>query len=334
MESTKVIIKAIPRQTATKISEFTNKTSGKKMNKNKIGKCKDVLRAFYSEKTGSLVTGLEEVINNPYFESNRDLPQEFQYIRKEEKITLQDLLEIKHRVPKGTYTNRAWRPGDGYKDEQLTFFQRFKYKLNDGATILDLAKPMDEIAYYMLKSHPMVALSNKMEDKIKRPKAEYYISDKNESIQEKYTKKKFYNSAVEMLNDKKFTVSYQKKLAKALDLVKGDVSTMKDESIYLLLDTYLEDSYKSNKDENITNFIDNYKLTTSVEGRNELEAICLLSDLVNYRIVTDAKGTYTWVSKQIQIGQRKAEAIDFLLDPKKQPERDELERQLKAKMLR
>ena len=333
IESTKVIIKTIPRETATKVSEFRNNTSGKKMNRTKLGRCKDTIRATYSSKTGALLTGLDEIVNNPYYKSERDLPNEFQYLKTLERCSLQELMEVKHQRHKGYYTNRAWVPGDGYKDDKLTFFQKFKHSLNDRTTVLDLSNPLEEIAYYMLKANPKVAESNKPEDKVKKPKADFYISDKNESIQEKYVKKKIFNDATTKLNDPKFTTSYQKKVAKALGLIRGDGTEMADEQVYLILDTYLEEGLKA-KEEYLGKFLEVYKLTQSAEGRNELEATVLLEDLIQYRIISDSKGTYTWIAKQIIIGQRKVEAIDFLLDPKKQPERDELERQLKAKLVR
>lgn len=334
IESTKVLIKTIPRDTASKISEFRNGVNGKKMNRTKLGRCKDTLRALSSNKLGgNLATGLDKVINNPYYKTLKDLPKEFDYLKEQETATLQEVLEVKHNRPKGFYTNRAWRPGDGYKDENLTFFQKFKVALNDGATILDLSNPLEEIAYYLLKASPKVSESNKPEDRHKKPKADFYIADKNESIQEKFTKKKLYNDAATKLNDSKFTPSYQRKLCKVLGLIKGDAGTLPDEQIYLLLDTYLEEGLKG-KDENLDKFLEIFKLTQAAEGRNELEALVLLEDLVGYRILSDARGTYTWISKQIVIGQRKAEAVDYLLDPKKQPERDELEKQLKAKLIR
>lgn len=333
IESTKVIIKTIPRETASKISEFRNGPNGKKMNRTKLGRCKDTIRAMESIKTGALLTGLDKVVKNPFFQTEKDLPTEFDYIKKQETATLQEILEIKHGKSKGYYTNKPWRTYDGYKPEKLTFFQTFKYSLNDGSTILDLANPIEEVAYYMLKASPKVAESNKPEDRHKKPKADFYIADVNESIQEKFSKKKLYGEATVKLNDSKLTPSYQRKLCKVLGLVKGDATTISDEQIYLILDTYLEEGFKS-KEENLNKFLESYALTQSAEGRNEIEAMVLLEDLVNYRIVTDSRGTYTWISKQIVLGQRKAEAIDFLLDPKKQPERDELEKQLKAKLVR
>lgn len=327
-----VIIKSIPRVTATKVSEFRNDSSGKKLNRTKLGRCKDKIRALYSEKTGRLLTGLSEYINNPYF-GKTDLPQEFMYAKEKEQITRQEALEIKHGKPKGYYTDKPWTTTDGMKEENLTFFQKFKIAMNDGSTILDLTIPADEIAYYMLKASPFVAASMKQEDRIRKPKAEYYISDKNESIQEKYTKKQMYNDLIKKFGDNKFTPAYQRKVAKALGLLKGETSSMMDEAVYLLLDQYLEEGLKL-KDENLTEFSNAIKLTESAEGREELDAICLLDDLVNYRIVNENRGTFTWTAKRIDLGQRKSDAIDFLLDPKKQPERDELEKQLKAKLLR
>lgn len=333
IESTQVTIKTIPRETATKVSEFRDKTSGKKMNRTKLGRCKDTIRAVYSTKTGSLLTGLDHYVNNPYYKSQKDLPIEFAYVKELEKITLQEVLEIKHGRPKGFYTNRAWRQGDGFKDENLTFFQKFKFALNDGSTILDLSKPLEELAYYMLKASPKVSESNKPEDRAKKPKADFYISDKNESIQEKFSKKKVYNDCTSKLNDPKFTPSYQRKVVKILSLAKGDLTTTPDEQIYLMLDMYLEEGMKT-KEDNLNKFLEAFSLISSAEGRTQLEALVLLEDLVNYRIVSDSRGTYTWLAKQMVLGQRKAEALDFLLDPKKQPERDELEKQLKAKLLR
>lgn len=327
-----IIIKTLPRQTATKISEFRNDSSGKKMNRTKIGRSKDSLRAFYSHKTGALLTGLDKMVPNPYF-GDKTVPTEFAYVIDKSQITLQEVLEIKHGVPKGYYTNRAWRQGDSLKDDKVTFFQKFRFTLNDGSTILDLNRPEHELAYYMLREHPFVAASNKLEDRALRPRADYYISEQNESVTEKYNKKQAYGNAFSKLNDKKFTPSYQRKVAKALGLAKGDLSAMMDESVYLLLDDYIEEGAKG-KETNFAEFEKVYELTQTPEGRERLEAICLLDDLVNYRLVSDNKGTYKWLSKGYDIGQRKEEAVDFLLNPAKQPERDELELQLKAKLLR
>jgi hypothetical protein len=334
MEGTKVFIKSIPRDTATKISEARSGTTGKKLNKNKIGRCKDGLRAMYSAKTGKLLTGLTEIVNNPYYGKEKNVPSDFTYIKDLEKCSLQEVLEIKHKVPKGTYTDKPWLPGDGMRESDLTFFQKFRKRLNDGTTILDLSIFHDELAYYMLKYSPLVALSNKFEDRKLKPKCEYYISDINESELEKFSKREKYHNTISKLKDPKFTVSYQAKVAKVLELVRGDVTSMKSESIYLLIDSYIEEAFKSTKDEKLTLFEETYDLIKTAEGKERLEAMCLLSDLIQARILNDNRGTYTWLSKSLIIGQRKNDAIEFMLDPKKQPEVEEMKKQLKAKLLR
>lgn len=56
--STKVFIQSIPRETATKVSDWTNDTSGKKLKKTKIGRCRDTIMALYNPKYGGLANGL------------------------------------------------------------------------------------------------------------------------------------------------------------------------------------------------------------------------------------------------------------------------------------
>jgi hypothetical protein len=185
----------------------------------------------------------------------------------------------------------------------------------------------------MLRVHPFIADSNKMEDRMRKPRAEYYISEKNDSVTEKFSKKQVFNEMIGKLNDKKFTPSYQRKVIKALQLVKGDTASMMDEQVYLMLNDFLEEGSKT-KEENLTKFDEVYSLITTPEGRDRLEAMCLLEDLVNYRLVSENQGTYKWLNKGYDIGQRKDDAVEFLLNPAKAPERDELEKQLKAKLLR
>ena len=54
MSTKKVFIQSIPRETATKISDWTNDTSGKKLKKTKIGRCRDTLQALWSPRVGGL----------------------------------------------------------------------------------------------------------------------------------------------------------------------------------------------------------------------------------------------------------------------------------------
>jgi len=66
-----VFIKSIPRDTASKIHEFRNGSSGKKLNKTKLSdRCKDGYQALFSLKTGGLKTGpgLRQILRDGHIE--------------------------------------------------------------------------------------------------------------------------------------------------------------------------------------------------------------------------------------------------------------------------
>ena len=54
----KVFIHSVPRETATLVSEFRDPDSGKKLNKTKLGSCKDKIQALYSPRVAGLLNGL------------------------------------------------------------------------------------------------------------------------------------------------------------------------------------------------------------------------------------------------------------------------------------
>ena len=65
--------------------------------------------------------------------------------------------------------------------------------------------------------------------------------------------------------------------------------------------------------------------------RERFNAEALLSDLVSYFVINMKSGTYNWKSNNLVIGYNKSEAVNFLLDPHKQGEVEQLELQLGAK---
>lgn len=67
------------------------------------------------------------------------------------------------------------------------------------------------------------------------------------------------------------------------------------------------------------------------KGREVFEASVLLQELINNRVVAEKQGTYTFLSKDIVIGQNKSKAIDFILNPEKQDLLEEMEQLLKTK---
>lgn len=82
-----VFVKSIPRRTATLIGEWRNPTSDKKMEKTKIGNCKDAITALYSPRVGGLLNGLSY---KPWMENAK------QKLDSEGKsLTLQQKMEAK-----------------------------------------------------------------------------------------------------------------------------------------------------------------------------------------------------------------------------------------------
>lgn len=96
----KIFIYSIPRDTATGVSDFTNdESSGRKLKKTKIGKCRDGLVALYNPKHGGLANGLSY---KPWMEKGKRVTDD-----AGRSLTLQDKLEQKWNLEPGYLTNKA-----------------------------------------------------------------------------------------------------------------------------------------------------------------------------------------------------------------------------------
>lgn len=335
----KVFIKTIPRETATKISDFRNESGERtsKLNKTKMGRCKTKLTCPYSSKTHRLITGLDEFysedgVTNPY-KDNAKLPQEFMYIKDKEKITLQEYLEVKHGVRKDYYTSRPAKARQNFdtKGADRPFFWDFSYPMSDGSTMLDLSNSKDEAAYYMFKSpeYKLVANSEKDYRSHKYPYAQYYISYENEGEEIQFASKKRLNRAVAILEGEQLQdVETMKKFVKILKLAK-DISSVTQG--YNLIDTLIKTDKSTGATSGLNRFLSLAELLDTPEGRERLTAKAELADYINHWIITEKAGTYTWVSKAMVIANREEEAIDYLVNPGKQIEQEELSLSLKAK---
>lgn len=155
MSTKKVFVRSIPRPSAYGISEWANDNSGKKLEKTKIGQCQTKLAALYSPKIGGLANYISYT---PYIDPSTGVPF------KDEKgndIMLQDYLEQKWGKPAGYFTNRPYMKGDSLKSEDLTYFQRTVWPLNDGTTVFDLSSMNDELGYYVMLGSSKVANSER-----------------------------------------------------------------------------------------------------------------------------------------------------------------------------
>lgn len=320
----KVIIKSRPRKSVLKLSEVTNSNGNQSLNRTKMGKCTDAIGAPYDARTGRLKTGLNRVIDNPY-KGDDSLNEEFKYISSRDKITKQEEMEIKYGLPKG-YLSDAPPSQRRKKGEELTFLQEFKFHLNDGSTVFDTETLEGELAYEISKVCKHVANSEKELKDHLWPHATHYIAIRNESEALKYKRQSEIDQAIANLRSEQMDDVTQIKILKALNMIKG--STTK-ERAYTMLSDFIRETSEVNS--NARKFNDLYNLLSTQEGREDIDAQALLKDLLDNWIISEKAGTYTWIRKGLNLGQRKEDAIRFLIDPNKQPERDELERELKAK---
>lgn len=317
-----VFVNSIPRDTATGINDWVNTTSGVKMNKVKIGRCNDKLRALYSVKQGGLANYISYT---PWIENGVPV------VEDGTPLMLQTKLERKWNKPNGYFTNEPATRGD-VNEEKRTYFQRKVWPLNDGSTVLDLSTMDGEMGYYVMLASSRVANSEKEWKMHLWPKAEWYIALENESDQIKYQKNSTKVKAFAALENTELTPTYKRKLAVLLELIdtKTVVTNEQLENIlfeYIDKSTYIPGS-------NIDKFNELYKLLSTATGREEFEARFLLKQAIDVRIVYEKQGTYTWVRAQGQIvlGDRFRDAISFILNPKKADEVEELTEAIKVKL--
>lgn len=326
MSNKKVFIYSIPRPTATGISDWTNDTTGKKLQKTKVGRCTDSLMAFYSPKVGGLANYISYT---PYINPETGSP----FLNEEgQPMMLQEHFEKKYGKPKGFFTNEA--PLKGTVDPSLlTYFQRQSWTLSDGATVLDLNNMDDEMGYYVALANFMVANSEREWREHKWPRAQYYIALENESDQLKAKRNEIKSKAYASLHSTDLTDAIKRKVVSLLELASSKASLTTEQVNNLLYDFIDKSGFTSGS--SIDKFNEVIKLLDTPHGREQFEARYLLKQAIDTRVIYEKQGTYTWVRPKgsLVIGERFTEAIDFILNPKKQAEIEELELEIKAKLI-
>lgn len=325
MSTRKVFIYSTRRSTTTGVSEFVNDTSGKSLNKSKIGQTKDTLRALYSPKIGGLANYISytqwlKPDGSPYTDE------------KGHPLMLQSYFEEKYNLPTGYLTNRAWRKGDSIKDEDLTYFQKASWKMNDGCTVFDLSTLEGEMGYYVMLASHLVANSEKEYLSHKWPKAIYYIAHENESEEIKYTRNELKTKAFATLHSSDLTDVYKRKLVSLLGLVSSK-SQLTSQQVHNLLFEYIDKSTFTSGS-NIDKFNAITSLLSTPDGREQFEARYILQQALDLRIIYEKQDTYTWVRPQgtLVLGERYQEAVDFILNPKKTLEVEELQAAIAKKL--
>lgn len=336
MTKAKIYVQTVIKPTATKISEVVNGRN-QKLNQMKISRnIPNTFMVLQSDKTGKLKTGLNVFVDNPYKDTNpTELPnKDFAFVIGKDKILLQHLKEIEYNLNLNHLTDEALDRSKRGSLDNPTFYQTFRWKCNDGLTIFDLNKMSDDLAYYAMLESKFFANSKKELDENKFPFAIHYISLENESDELKYKKKYLKDKAKGTLTFGELAnPESQRKFVKVL-LPQIGKGTLSDIQAYNALSTAIEDNAKLPDGKSfIDKFMQLYDEVQTPKGKEAFEASVLLQEFINSRVVTEKQGTYTFVSKDIVIGQNKAKAIEFIINPEKQDLLEEMETQLKTKKL-
>ncbi len=142
------------------------------------------------------------------------------------------------------------------------------------------------------------------------------------------------NAALGTVADPEVPNDYKKKFVHILGLASSQTE-LTDAAVLNLLNSFIEASDYS-PSSNINKYNALFNLTKTPHGREELEARHLLKRAVDGRVMYEKQGTYNWNRPEgaIRLGETYTEAIEFVLDPKKQSIIEELERELKLRGVR
>lgn len=316
-----VFVYSIPRETATGLSQFVSPTSGLKLKKVKMGRCTDKISALYSSKVG----GLGNYISyTPYVDPKTGLTK---LNENGEPVMMQEMLEKKWNKPAGYFTNAPFTPGTKPIDENLTYFQRMSWIMQDGCTVFDLNNMDDEMGYFTLLASPFCANSEKEWRAHQWPRATHYIALENESDSIKYQKTAVKLQASLALGNNEFIDSYKRKAIALLGIatVVGS-EKMTSEQLLNTLFAYVEASgYTSGS--NIEKFLNLTNLLKTPDGRQKFEAMHILKYAIESKVVFERQGSYHFIrpAGTVIIGDTYDEAIDYIMSPKRGPEVEEMQ---------
>lgn len=323
--SKKIFIRSVPRPSAYNISEWTNDTTGKKLEKTKVGQCQTKLAALYSPKIGGLANYISYT---PHMNPETGTPFTNE---KGEPIMLQEYLEKKWNKPSGYFTNRPYMKGDSLKSEDLTYFQKMSWAFNDGTTILDLVNMDEEMGYYVALASSKVANSEREWREHRWPKAEFYISLENETEELKHKKNSIRAKAFASLESNDLTTIIKRKIVSLLGLASSRSTLTAEQIDNVLYDFVEKSSFLAGS--NIDRLNETLSLLKTPHGREQFEARYLLKQALDSRVIHEKQDIYTWPRAKgtLEIGANYAEAIDFMLNPKKITEVEELTAEINAK---
>lgn len=311
-----VYIHSVPRESIQGRHLYQGE-GGKLQPKAKAKNAAHTFKIALNRNTGLLNTGFDRLVTNLWYAASEEesgLPTDWfgTKIWTKKEIPLQIYLEIKHNKKPGEYTSKL---PPLFSFSEPTDLQRFSYVLYEGANILDLSKPKQELMYYLSLASKVIANS---QDEITIDSL-FYVSQINESEERRANKNEIIEEAQHNLYVLKSKGSQENvyKVAVVLGLVRGDVSM---EGCKNKLSEYINEK-DNTQFSRIASFNKSYEMTLTQEGLKQLDAEFFLCQAVHYRVMSDYQGTYEWHNAPSQdlkkVGYSKESAIRFILDPNK-----------------
>lgn len=318
-----VHIKPILRRGATNVHALQNMKMvngmpemGKRLNKTKMSSsCKDGFRYLYSKKVGGLLTGLDKVVENPYFVKDEKerasaatgMPTEWQFLLGAKTLPVQDILEYEHGKPKGYYSNRAPHKDEVFSSDNRLYTWDAKWKFGDSTNILKLHESQkDQLIYYWALASKFV--SNDPKERSLWPRALYMISSEADAAEDKINKVQRMDAAVAALS----TMPQERlvKVAKVLGWTKSLAPEYP--VVYSTVSSKIKES-KFEPGSDLFDFEDIISEIKSPEGKSALTTRAFVEDLLNHRVVTFTAGMYKHIKTDTELGRTKPEVVTTLM---------------------
>jgi hypothetical protein len=272
-----------------------------------------------SPERGKLITGLEELVTNPYKDLEMvELRDEYHLdetwdekflgnILKKDKITRQTWYEILDGVSKNYYTSRIKGNkmfsnsvfSTGIKDSERSYLQKFSVILYDGVNVFTSKTSRGRMAIQLVKSHTLVAPSK---DHANNSIHHFYIADEDEAEQEKLKKDESFNEAIYELygllkkqNEYKiyqFTSLLTNHVGSPI--VKGKVNSI---VVNSALNKYIKNEKDKYQSENIEKFMETLKMLKKKDQAGRFEVTFLVRQALNTNTLGVRDGYYLWHSK-------------------------------------
>lgn len=277
--------------------------------------------AFASNKEGTkLITGLEKLIDNPYYQQELDdLPEEIrpkgdwaikyeELLKPRQQITLQTFYEVLDNVPLGTYTSEkskitmvnSFGFNSMFKEWTPTYLENFRIYLKDGTNVFTNKTSRGRLAIQLLRNHPRIAKSS---SEVNINVHDFYIATEEESYINKRDSRKLVSKGAVAL-EKLATASEEdpfllQMVAGAVGILKG-VNTSR-YKILDMLDNYIWEEKNINREkqeDRIRKFIDIVSLIDTKEGRDKIYVKYLITMALQTNTFAISNGSIFWLSKR------------------------------------